>query len=790
MKFSENWLREIIDPKIDSDKLSYQLTMAGLEVDDITKACNKFEGLFVSEVRSVKKHPNADRLNICEVDVGEKDLLSIVCGAPNVKKGMRTVLAKVGAQLANQPKLKPVKLKGIESCGMLCSSSEIGLSDDSSGIIELSKHEPIGKPLDELIDSDNNIIDLSLTPNRGDCLSIYGIARELAVINQSNFSEYEKKTIEVSTENASQVKLSAKEACPKYVCRIVENVDLSVKTPLWMSEKLRCSGIQSINIVVDIANFVMLELGQPLHMFDNDLLTGGIEVRFPKGKEKLKLLDETEIEIKDKTLLIADKSGPIAMAGLMGGFDSAVSNQTKNILIESAFFKPEVIIGEARQYGLHTESSHRFERGVDPKIQEAAIERASELVLSFCGGNAGPIVEEKNDKEIPKNHEVLLRKTQIKRVLGIDFDKKFITQSFSRLGMICEPSNNDWKIIPPSHRSDIKIEADLIEELARIYGYDSIPASTSNTVSKIKSIKHSRQIVSQVREVLTNRDYQEVITYSFVDPEIHRLINNEKVLTLQNPIASELSEMRTSLLPGLINALQRNIKRHKERVRFFETGLIFEEKKELSQEHHVAGVIYGNSEQKQWNKADNPSNFFDIKCDIEVLLKYLVGDEKFKFSTESVNALHPGQAMKIYINENEIGYFGQLHPAISLKLNFKKEVFIFDLNLDLISEKNKTQYKALSKFPIVKRDISIVVDEDITFTMISENIEKNASDLLVNLELFDIYQGKGIEKGKKSVALGLTFQSIRSTLTDEEINNNMHRLINGLSDHLNAKLRE
>ena len=489
MKFSENWLREIIDPKIDSNKLSYQLTMAGLEVDDITKACNKFEGLFVSEVRSVKKHPNADRLNICEVDVGEKDLLSIVCGAPNVKKGMRTVLAKVGAQLANQPKLKPVKLKGIESCGMLCSSSEIGLSDDSSGIIELSKHEPIGKPLDELIDSDNNIIDLSLTPNRGDCLSIYGIARELAVINQSNFSEYEKKTIEVSTENTSQVKLSAKEACPKYVCRIVENVDLSVKTPLWMSEKLRCSGIQSINIVVDIANFVMLELGQPLHMFDNDLLTGGIEVRFPKGKEKLKLLDETEIEIKDKTLLIADKSGPIAMAGLMGGFDSAVSNQTKNILIESAFFKPEVIIGEARQYGLHTESSHRFERGVDPKIQEAAIERASELVLSFCGGNAGPIVEEKNDKEIPKNHEVLLRKTQIKRVLGIDFDKKFITQSFSRLGMICEPSNNDWKIIPPSHRSDIKIEADLIEELARIYGYDSIPASTSNTVSKIKSIK-------------------------------------------------------------------------------------------------------------------------------------------------------------------------------------------------------------------------------------------------------------------------------------------------------------
>ena len=790
MKFSEKWLREIVNPKIDSDELSYQLTMAGLEVDGISKSCEKFEGLFVSEVISIKKHPNADKLHICEVDAGDKDLLTIVCGAPNVKKGMRTVLAKVGAQLSNKPKLKSVKLKGVESSGMLCSSSEIGLSDDSSGIIELSTHDAIGKPLSELVDSDDNIIDLSLTPNRGDCLSIYGIARELAVINQLDLAKYTPKTIEATIDTVRQVKLSAEDACPRYVCRIIENIDINIKTPLWMCEKLRCSGIQSINIIVDIANFVMLELGQPLHMFDNDLLSGEIEVRYPKSKEKLKLLDETNIEINSKTLLIADQSTPLAMAGLMGGFDSGVSNKTKNIFIESAFFKPEAIIGEARQYGLHTESSHRFERGVDPNMQQTAIERVSELVISLCGGNAGPIIEEKNEKEIPKNHEVLLRKAQIKRVLGMDFDKGFIVDSFIKLGMKCNVENDNLRIIPPSYRSDIKIEADLIEELARIYGYDAIPVSTLTNSSKIKSIKSNRQIENHIREILVSRDYQEAITYSFVDPEIHKLINSSKALILENPIAPELSEMRTSLLPGLINALQRNVKRHKERVRLFEIGVIFENNKELNQDYHVGGIIYGNSEQKQWNKEDKLCDFFNIKCDIEVLLQHIVGTKKFRFSDESVDILHPGQGVSIYLNENKAGYFGQLHPVISSKLNFVKEVFVFQLNLESIKTKERAKHKPVSKFPITKRDISIVVDEKISFSQILENIERNTSDLLVNLELFDIYQGKGIEKGKKSVALGLTFQSIRSTLTDEEIDNNMHSMIKGLSDHLSAKLRE
>tara|TARA_B100000959_G_scaffold1472_1_gene1596 strand:- start:403 stop:2778 length:2376 start_codon:yes stop_codon:yes gene_type:complete len=791
MKFSEKWLREIVNPKVDSEELSYQLTMAGLEVDGITKACEKFDGLFVSEVTSIKKHPNADKLHICEVDCGEKELLTIVCGAPNVKQGMHTVLAKVGAQLPNQSKLKSVQLKGVESHGMLCSASEIGLSDESDGIIELSSLDPIGKSLNETIGDDDNIIDISLTPNRGDCLSVYGIAREVAAINKIDFNNHEMKIAEITTSTVRQVKLSAKSDCPRYICRVIENVDLEIKTPLWMSEKLRCSGIQNINIIVDIANFVMLELGQPLHMFDNDKLKNTIEVRFPKGKEKLKLLDDTDIVINAETLLIADESGVLAVAGLMGGLDSAVSNQTKNLLIESAFFKPETIIGEARQYGIHTESSHRFERGVDPELQQIAIERASELILVLCGGNAGPIVEEKNDIEIPKNKEILLRETQIKRLLGIDFEEKFVVDSFVRLGMTCNHIKNKWKVIPPSHRFDIKIEADLIEELARIYGYDTIPTGSSVSSSIIKSTKYSHQILSQIREILINRNYQEAITFSFVDPDIHRLVGSKtKPLILMNPIAPELSEMRTSLLPGLINALQRNVKRHKERVRLFETGLIFENKKELLQEHHVGGIIYGNNEQKQWDNEISSFDFFNIKCDMEVVLGHLVGSEELRFSEDSVSILHPGQGMGIYINEIEVGYFGQLHPSICSQLGFTKNIYVFDLNIGLFTKREAIRCKKISKFPIIKRDIAVVIDEKVTFKEVSDSVKNDASDLLVNLELFDLYQGEGIEKRKKSLALGLTFQSIHGTLKDEEVENNMHNVIKGLSDRLSAKLRE
>ena len=794
MKFSEKWLREIINPAIDSEKLFHQLTMAGLEVDSVTKACPECDGLFVAEVKSVKKHPNADKLRICEVDCSDKDSYTVVCGAPNVKKGMRTILAKVGAQLSGKPKLKSIKLKGVESFGMLCSASEIGLGDDSDGIIELSQVEEIGAPLKKVIDIEDNIIDLSLTPNRGDCLSINGIAREVMVLNKidnPNFNTTNGDLPEVTVNNARKVKVSVERECPQYICRVIEDIDNTIKTPLWLLEKLRRSGLRGVNTIVDISNFVMLELGQPLHAFDNDQLKGDIEIRFPKGKEKLKLINETEIEINTETLLIADDSGPLAMAGIMGGFDSAVNEKTKNILLESAFFTPEIILGEARRYGLHSDSSQRFERGVDPQLQKTAIARATCLIQEICGGKAGPTIERKNEKEIPKNEQITLRKVQINRVLGIDLDEKFVTDTFNRLGMTCEYKKDKWFVTAPPHRFDISIEADLIEELARIYGYDLIVTNPPKTELVIKNNHNHYEIISRLREVLVNRDYQEVITYSFVDPNIHRLLNNDNApLELINPIAPEYSEMRTTLLPGLISSLQHNVKRQRERVRLFEIGLVFSGNETIKQNYHIGGVIYGNIYKKQWDKEDLLSDFYYVKCDLEVLLMSLLEPNRIKFVEGNNDILHPGQRMDVYIDDVKIGYFGQLHPNICSNFEFTKNVYVYDLNIESLAGKKEIKYKEISKFPSIRRDISIVVDDAVRFEEISESIKKDASDLLVNLELFDIYQGEGIEKGQKSLALGLTFQSIRSTLKDEEVDNNMHTVIRGLSDRLNAKLRE
>ncbi len=789
MKFSEKWLREIVNPSVNTDILLDQLTMSGLEVDDITKMYADFEGLFIAEVKSVKKHPNADNLHICDVDCGEKDYLTIVCGAPNVAPGMRTVLAKVGAQLPDKPKLKRIKLKGIESCGMLCSASEIGLGENNDGIIDLPPDEPIGKSLKDILKIDDNAIEISLTPNRGDCLSIYGVAREVAASNKIDIKDFTVKTTQVTTKNTRTVRITAKSECPRYLCRIIENIDSSIKSPLWLTEKLRCSGIRSVNVVVDITNYVMLELGQPLHAFDNDRLNGDIEVRFPTDNEKLKLLDETEVKINTGTLLISDASGPLALAGLMGGFDTAVTDSTENILLESAFFKPEIILGQARQYGLNTDSSHRFERGVDPEIQCIAIERATQLILSICGGQVGPVVEKKNEKAIPRNHEILLRNSQINRILGMDLDAKFVNKTFKKLGMKCVRKEDTWRITPPSYRFDIQIEADLIEELARTYGYDLIPVSIPSVELSMKSDK--KQTANKLREILINRDYQEIITYSFVDPNLHYLLNKDEVsLSLINPIAPELSDMRVSLLPGLISSLQRNVKRQRERVRLFEVGLVFSGNKKESQDCHIGGIIYGNTLEKQWDKNVLLSDFYDVKCDIEVLLSECIDTNRIEFTGGNNQALHPGQRADVYIDTIKVGYFGQLHPGISSSLGFVKNVFVFELNVELLSKKKQINYKKISKFPTISRDISLLVDEQVQFNEILESVQKSAPEHLIKLELFDLYRGKGIEKGKKSMALGLTFQSIRSTLKDEEVDNNMHKLIKGLSDRLNAKLRE
>tara|TARA_R110002072_G_scaffold3149_6_gene23506 strand:- start:37747 stop:40119 length:2373 start_codon:yes stop_codon:yes gene_type:complete len=790
MKFSEKWLREFVNPDVNTETLMHQLTMAGLEVDGIEPACPAFDGLVVAEVKTVSKHPDADKLQICEVDCGDKALLTIVCGAANVRQGMRTVLAKVGASLPGMGELKPVSLKGVTSTGMLCSAKEIGLGDDHEGIMDLSVDEPVGKPLTEVIDSDDNIIEISLTPNRGDCLSIMGIAREVAVFNQVDFSVPEVRKSDVTASTSRNVKLSAVSACPKYLGRVIENVDTTVKSPLWLTEKLRRSGIRSINIAVDITNFVMLEFGQPMHAFDNDVLRGEIEVRLPKSGEKIKLLDESEIDLKPDTLLITDESGPIAMAGVMGGFESAVSTTTQNIFLESAFFAPKQISGEARQYGLHTDSSHRFERGVDPELQSKAIERATELVLQICGGQAGPVVEALSVDELPKNKEVILRKAQIKRILGIELDEQFVTDTFTNLGMSCNYDNNQWNTVASSHRFDINIEVDLIEELARIYSYDAIPVSAPSNKLKMRVSNEYHETIKRIREVLVNRDYHEVITYSFIDPNLNKLLNNKNNLLLSNPIAPELSEMRTSLLPGLLNTLQYNIKRQQERLRIFETGLVFNNEEDLKQESHVAGLIHGNINEKQWDKDNISSDFYDIKNDVEAFILASFDVDDIKMETSESSILHPGQAVDVYVRGKNAGCFGRLHPKICVDLDLPDNVYLFEFNIKRILKQKKTHYKRISKFPSVKRDVSIVIDEKILLEDVLRCARNAGTDLLTNLELFDVYQGEGIEKGKKSLALGLTFQATSSTLKDEEVEAIMEKVVDGLNNNFGAKLRE
>ena len=796
MKFSEKWLREFVNPKVDTDELMHQLTMAGLEVDGVEPACPKFEGLVVAEVKSVVKHPDAKKLHICQVDCGDKEPVNIVCGATNVKEGMRTVLAKVGAKLPGQEELKVVALKGVESHGMLCSASEIGLAmlaqaDEHDGIMELSASETIGKPLNEIIDSDDNIIEISLTPNRGDCLSIKGIAREVAVINQLNLTDSEFTPVETCSRVERSIKISAEKDCPRYVGRVIENVDTTVKTPVCLSERLRTSGIRSINIIVDITNFVMLELGQPMHAFDNDRLQGEINVRYPEGNEKIKLLDESEYEIKPKTLLICDESGPLAMAGLMGGFDSSVTHETRNIFLESAFFRPETIIGEARQYGLHTDSSHRFERGVDPELQQIAIERASELILQHCGGSAGPVSEVKSETNIPANKQVILRKPQIKRVLGIELDEEFVTNTFLSLGMSCEFKENQWLITAPSHRFDINIEVDLIEELARIYSYDAITVASPSNPLRLRPLNRSLKTVTSLREILINRDYQEVITYSFVDPKLNKLLKyNDKTMLLANPIAPELAEMRTSLWPGLLNALQYNLKRQRERVRLFETGLVFNGNEELKQDYHIAGLMYGNSYNKQWGIDNILSDFYDMKADIEAMLYTMSGIDCVEFKRVDLASLHPGQSVEMSIDGNVVGHFGQLHPRVSAQLGLENNVYLFEIEMKNLVGRNTVNYKPASRYPFVRRDISVLFDDATPYADITSCVKQHATELLSNLQLFDVYQSEGIEKGKKSLALGLTFQATSSTLKDEEVETIMQNVIDGLYNKFGAKLRE
>lgn len=794
MKFSEKWLREWVNPSITTEQLSEQLSMAGLEVDGIDPVAGAFSGVVIGEVVECGQHPDADKLQVTKVNVGEDELLDIVCGAPNCRLGLKVVVAKIGAVLPGDFKIKKAKLRGQSSHGMLCSFSELGISDDHSGIVELPLDAPIGEDIRQYLHLDDVAIEVDLTPNRADCLSIRGLAREVGVLNQVEVLQPQIESVETSISDTRGIDLLAPKDCPRYLGRIIKNINLNSQSPLWLTEKLRRSGIRSIDPVVDVTNFVLLELGHPMHAFDNTKLQGNIKVRLAEQGEKLTLLDGNEVILNGQTLVIADESKALAMAGIFGGLDSGVTSETTDIFLESAFFAPDLIRGKARQYGLHTDASHRYERGVDPQLQLTAMERATSLLLTIVGGQAGPIVEALNNDYIPQEKIVYLRKSRLASLLGIHIDDSKVTDILVRLGFEVNFDSVIWTVNVPAYRFDISIEEDLIEEVARVFGYNQIPNIAP--LASLTMSRHREQDVTlnELKQCLVANDYQEAITYSFVDPKVQTMLFPElSGLVLPHPISIEMSMMRVSLWPGLLQAASYNQKRQQGRVRLFETGLRFipdgNEKTGVLQQLVVGGVVTGLANDEHWTQSTRAVDFYDLKADVERLLA-ITGRNNFRFEASGHSALHTGQSAAIYSDEQLVGYIGAIHPQFEKKLGLTGRTFVFELEIAKMGVKKLPKSQEISKFPANRRDIAIVVDDDKVVGEILSCIEKFGANQLVGLNLFDVYKGKGIEPGFKSLAISLILQDNTRTLEEQEIQTFVDGVLIELSDKFEASLRD
>lgn len=791
MQISEAWLREYVNPSIDTDGLVEQLTMAGLEVDSVAPAAASFNGIVVGEVVAMEQHPDADRLRVCRVAVGQEAPLQIVCGASNVRVGLKIPAALIGAELPGDFKIKKSKLRGVESFGMLCSEKELGLATESNGLMELAADAPVGTDIREYLSLNDSLIEVDLTPNRADCLSIEGIAREVAVLNEMPWSPAAFAKKDVSHPDKLSVTVEAPDACPRYLGRLIKGVNPEAETPLWMQERLRRCGLRSLGPVVDVTNYVLIELGQPLHAFDADLLAGSIHVRWANEGEDLSLLNGQSVKLDQATLVIADERRALALAGVMGGTETAVSAQTQNIFLECAFFSPQCMAGKARNYGLHTDSSHRFERGVDPYLQQRAIERATQLIVDIAGGSVGSITEAVAEAVLPQRKPILLRRQRVEKMLGLLPKDQRIVDIFQSLGMKIDPQNDGWQVTPPGFRFDIAIEADLIEEIARIYGYNNLPNNRLFMRSDVSPVTETSLDLDRVKDLLVDRGYQEAITYSFVDESIQLAVAPEsQPVALQNPISSEMSVMRTTLWCGLLKAALYNLNRQHNRVRLFETGLRFVSVNgELRQEKVVAGLATGSAYAEQWGMASRKIDFFDMKADIEAIFS-LTGCEG-RFIAAQNAALHPGQTADILTEAGEkIGTLGMLHPNLEKQLGFDTQVFLFELNQDLLLNKRIPAFTPLSKFPSVRRDLALIVEEEVTTDRMLSCIRGCKEATLQDIVVFDVYRGKGVEAGHKSIALSLTFQDHSQTLTDSEIDAIFSRILDTLKNEISAKLRD
>lgn len=798
MKFSEAWLRQWVNPSLDSANLLHQMTMAGLEVDGTEPAAKVFSGVVVAQIQSAEQHPDADKLKVCQVSDGV-DVFQVVCGAPNAREGLITAFAKVGAVLPDNFKIKKAKLRGVESFGMLCGADEIGLEEDSEGIIELPADSTIGADLAGIAGADLPLddltVDVDLTPNRGDCLSLKGLAREVGVLNNLEVTYPEIPAVAPQIDTTFPVEVIAGEQCPRYLGRVIEGVDLSQPSPSWLTERLRRCGLRSIDPVVDVTNFVLIEQGQPMHAFDLARLQGGITVRMALIEDKLTLLSGQEVSLDENTLVIADGTGPVAMAGVMGGEHTGVSADSKDIFFECAFFSPLAIAGTARRYGLHTDASHRYERGVDSQLQHQALERATQILIDITGGRPGPITEALSAEHLPNIAPITLRESKVNSLLGIDIDPTQVDQALARLDFTVHSreqieSGLTWQVTAPSHRFDIALEADLVEEICRIYGYNNIPSTQPVIRLPLATVPLQTHSEPQLKRQLAGLGFQEVVTYSFIDPATQRLFDPDvEPLMLANPMSSEQSVMRTTLLTGLADAAKKNISRQQTSGQLFEVGLVFDTSAEdqgLMQKVKVAGALWGRRQDENWCETADKVDFFDVKGNVEALCAW-AGISVDVATTQDV-ALHPGQSAQLTLNGEVVGRIGRLHPVIEKHLGLP-EVFVFELDGQAMMARPSRRHHGVSKFPSVRRDLAVVVKRDVTASEVVATVSNVLNENCIDIMLFDVYQGEGIDSNEKSLGLGLTLQSQTTTLNEEEINALAEQATQALMDKYQARLR-
>jgi len=794
MIFSELWMREWVSIPVDREVLVEQLTMAGLEVDNTEAVAGVFSGVVVAEVIAVEQHPDADNLRVCQVSDGT-NVVQVICGASNVRPRLKVPFAQVNALLPGEQTDKPLQIKkarlrGMESNGMLCSAAELGLADSSEGLLELPDDAEIGVDVRSYLQLDDVSIALDLTPNRGDCLGVIGLAREIAALNRSSVVEPEMPSVPAASDITFPITIHVPDSCARYLGRVISGVNASAKSPLWMQERLRRCGLRSIDAIVDVTNYVLLELGQPMHAFDLDRLDTGIHVRMADNGEKLTLLDGKEIELNSDTMVIADATKALAIAGVMGGEASSVSAQTKDVFLECAFFAPLAVAGRARRYGLHTDSSHRYERGVDFQIQHKAMERATALLTAVSGGTPGPVNECIGN--LPKTLNVQLDYSNVSRILGLTIPEPEIIDILTRLGLeVRQQSLNSLCVAVPSFRFDISIEADLIEEVARVYGYNRLPKTRSSARLALQPQPEVTNDLNRIKERLVSLGYQEVITYSFVEPGLlHKVKPTPSPVSVQNPISSDMSVMRTTLWAGLLSTYMHNANRQQDRIRIFETGQVFlRHGIQISQPSYIAGLLSGSRAPELWCNDKKSVDFFDLKGDIESLLGLGANTNNVEFFPAYNSALHDGQCAKVHLNGEEIGVFGALHPGLERELGINNNVYLFELQLEKVQQAVLPTAAELSRYPEVNRDLALIVDKSICADQVIHVIRKNAGELLKDLRIFDVYQGDAIEKNKKSIALGLTLQHPSRTLGDDDINTIINSCVKELEDTFNAKLR-